>query len=384
VWQNSAIFAGLAVSNYTIAARLVADNTCVTNYSSNPVVINAAPPSPTLKMIIPSATSVCEGTPISIIAIGLLPNVSTTFNYTLDGLPDLVIGTPDAAGDYTFGPTTYAVGNHTFVLDAATVGGCTTNFTVDNSTTFTVESLVTCAPKLQAKAYFDGPFSTTTGWMNDGLRANNKLPLTQPYSTITFGGTNATAAYTGTEMTTAGVLAVTGSEAITDWVYIELRDAVDRSIVVAKRAALLQRDGDIVDMDGVSGVAFPGLPGGNYHVAIRHRLCLATRTQTPLSFAASSTTNLNFTNNSNALAGSLKPVVVGANTFYMMYIGDCSRDGFILSTDLNLIRSMLNTLPTGIDYFTRNLDMNFDAFILTSDLAILRQNLNKIQVNLNQ
>jgi|GEM_PF-1885935 len=274
--------------------------------------------------------------------------------------------------------------NLTLLYNSGTSTTQTVAFDDNNATQVARSSADDCSPRLTAKAYFDGAYDTGSGLLNDGWRFHNKLPLTQPFNTITFGGTNATTAYTGTETTTAGVLAVTGANAITDWVYLELRNATDRSIVVTRRAALLQRDGDVVDMDGVTPVKFTGLAEGNYQVAIRHRLCLATRTLNAIAFNSGGVTPLNFTDNSNALTGSLKSVVVGANTFYMMYTGDCSRDGFILSTDLNLIRPILNTLPSGIDYFIKNLDLNFDAFILTSDLTALRQNLNKIQVNLNQ
>ena len=64
---------------------------------------------------------------------------------------------------------------------------------------------------------------------------------------------------------------LSGNDAVVDWVVLEIRDATDPKIIHATRAALLQADGDIVDVDGVSPVAFHNLPAGNYHVAVRHR-----------------------------------------------------------------------------------------------------------------
>jgi hypothetical protein len=72
-------------------------------------------------------------------------------------------------------------------------------------------------------------------------------------------------------VTTPAVLAVTGPDAIVDWVFIELRDKNNNANVIATRAALVQRDGDVVDVDGVSPVKFSNLVGNEYHVALRHR-----------------------------------------------------------------------------------------------------------------
>ena len=384
IWQNSAIFTGLAPGNYYIRVRLASDPTCQVEYVGNPVVITPLPPLPALTATTPSSNPVCEGTPVSVTVAGLPSKVEVLFEYTIDGASFSLTDLTTLAGTYTFPEAVYDIGVHTFSLDVVTIAGCSTPLTVNNTTEFTVMTLDECAPKLAARVYFDNAYNTTNNLMNDGLRFYNKIPLSQPYSTITFTGTQSTAPYTGTETTTTTVLGVTGANAIVDWVMIELRNAANRSIVEARRAALLQRDGDIVDVDGVSPVKFVGLASGNYHVAIRHRLCLATRTQTALSFNLAVTTPLDLTNNSNALANSLAPVTIGPNTVYMMYVGDCDRNGFILAPEINLIRGMLNTIPANIQYFTRNLDLTFDAFILTSDITALRKNLNKIQVNLSQ
>ena len=66
------------------------------------------------------------------------------------------------------------------------------------------------------------------------------------------------------------VLAVTGSNAIVDWVWLELRSAANTSTVVAARAALLQRDGDVVELDGKSPVSMR-VPNGSYNLVVKHR-----------------------------------------------------------------------------------------------------------------
>jgi len=69
----------------------------------------------------------------------------------------------------------------------------------------------------------------------------------------------------------AGVFGVSGQNAIVDWAFVELRNKNNSANVMATRAALIQRDGDIVDVDGVSCLSFPGIALDSYYVAVRHR-----------------------------------------------------------------------------------------------------------------
>ena len=97
------------------------------------------------------------------------------------------------------------------------------------------------------------------------MRALGLVPTTEPYTGLGYthvGG--------GGETTTAPVLAVSGNDAIVDWVVLELRDVFDPSTIVATRSALLQRDGDVVDMDGINAVSF-SIGTGEYMIAVRHR-----------------------------------------------------------------------------------------------------------------
>lgn len=120
-------------------------------------------------------------------------------------------------------------------------------------------------------ALLDGPYNEATDLMNDNLRVDNLLPSAQPYTVAPFN-------YSGTETVAPAVLAVSGDDAIVDWVLVELRDKTNSSSIIASRAALVQRDGDIVDVDGVSPVRFLNLLTNDYYVAVRHRNHLATMT----------------------------------------------------------------------------------------------------------
>jgi len=111
----------------------------------------------------------------------------------------------------------------------------------------------------------EGPYSGTT--MNDALRTLPSFPLTEPFTAM--GYTHPT--FTAGTTITASILSTTGNNAIVDWVLVEMRPAATPGTVAASRAVLLQRDGDVVDLDGVSTVGFAGLADGNYCVAVRSR-----------------------------------------------------------------------------------------------------------------
>ena len=120
--------------------------------------------------------------------------------------------------------------------------------------------------QLSAKAWLDGAFVPAQNLIRDDLRVAGYLPLSEPNSAIFQDGP-------GGETVQPSVLAVTGNNAIVDWVRVELHLGPypqGATTLIARRNALIQRDGDIVDVDGVSPVPFATGPG-NYHVVVRHR-----------------------------------------------------------------------------------------------------------------
>ncbi|MBK9337911.1 MAG: HYR domain-containing protein [Lewinellaceae bacterium] len=120
---------------------------------------------------------------------------------------------------------------------------------------------------MHAKVLLQGPYISAQQLMHDSLRVKNLIPLTEPYT----GLTNFTHIGGGGETTTTGVLAVTGVNAIVDWIFLELRNSANPTQVLATRSALVQRDGDVVEVDGVSSVSFPIATGQDYFLAVRHR-----------------------------------------------------------------------------------------------------------------
>jgi hypothetical protein len=141
----------------------------------------------------------------------------------------------------------------------------------------------TTAAVVAVKAFLDGAFVSATNLMRDDLRVAGYIPLSHPYGTAPFN-------HTGTETIAAGILQTTGNNAIVDWVLLEARNSATPATVVARRAALIQRDGDIVDLDGSSAVGFPCLPSGTYHIAVRHRNHAGVMTSGSFTLSASTTT----------------------------------------------------------------------------------------------
>ncbi|MBK9336169.1 MAG: hypothetical protein IPM98_06130 [Lewinellaceae bacterium] len=144
-----------------------------------------------------------------------------------------------------------------------------------------------------AKVLLQGPYISGVQLMHDSLRVQNRIPLTEPYTGLT-GFIHKGCG--GGEQTRASVLAVTGANAIVDWVFLELRDADTPALVVATRAALVQRDGDVVDVDGVSSVGFGhDLDTGSYYLAIRHRNHLGVQLGAPKFYERGAAVQTNFT-----------------------------------------------------------------------------------------
>ncbi|MCB0769523.1 MAG: hypothetical protein KDC00_03865, partial [Flavobacteriales bacterium] len=187
--------------------------------------------------------------------------------------------------------------------------------------------VVTDSVVVAAKVFLEGPYDSGTGLMNDPLRSLPEFPLVEPYTGMGythFGGG-------GGESIDPAVLAVTGPNAIVDWVVLELRIDLIVSLTVATRSALLQRDGDVVDLDGVSPVTFLNSSSA-YYVAIRHRNHLGGMTMSGLSLGTTATT-VDFTDPLTATYGTeARKTISGAFPAEVLWSGDVTFDGEIKYT----------------------------------------------------
>lgn len=209
------------------------------------------------------------------------------------------------------------------------------------------------------KLMLGGPYDTDTGMMHDSLRATGLLPLAEPYTALgySFAGGG------GGETISPGILSVTGSDAIVDWVVIELRSSDDNALVVASRAGLLQRDGDVVDLDGSSPLRMRALEG-DYFVAVRHRNHLAAMSNTTQPFTALAPLNFDFT--TDEVFG-MAPQLVAVGT-PVLWPGNTNGDAQIKYTgemnDRDVVLALIGgTVPTNMMDGYHVGDVNMDGRI---------------------
>src|SRR5207237_2910667 len=100
-------------------------------------------------------------------------------------------------------------------------------------------TLTSGALRMYVKAWLNGAYKETGGLMVDSLRLKNYLPSNTPYPLLGFIQVNNPTP----EKVNTGVFGITGTKAITDWVWLELRSAADKKKVVITRSALIRRDG---------------------------------------------------------------------------------------------------------------------------------------------
>ncbi|MBQ4820917.1 matrixin family metalloprotease [Aquimarina sp. MMG016] len=218
----------------------------------------------------------------------------------------------------------------------------TTNWTnIDVQTTFSETSCITDYA-VAIKAYVQGaalnPNEGEESLLRDDLRVAGLIPTTSPY--------------TDALTCDATVFDSTGNDAIVDWVWVELRDQNDVTVVIAGQSALLQRDGDIVAVDGVSDVAF-SIEADDYYVLITHRNHLGIRSANTVSLSAT-TAILDLTTDTSLILGGTNAVTEIRNGTYAMLAGDGDANGQIQNTDINTVITLLG----GSGYSDADMDMN--------------------------
>ncbi|MCL6294523.1 BspA family leucine-rich repeat surface protein [Jejuia spongiicola] len=214
---------------------------------------------------------------------------------------------------------------------------------------------------LSPKVYLQGaslnPNTGEESLMRDDLRVANYIPTMSPYGDGLIAD--------------ASVFTVVGTDAIVDWVFIELRDKTNNTLVIDSQSALLQRDGDVVAVDGVSPLTFD-LPADNYHVVIKHRNHLGIMSASAIALSAIPTM-VDFTDvgmNTYGTHAQIDVSLTGAGPMAMLG-GDADGNGFVnisgtgdsgkLSTKLysepdNTAFSLSYTGTAG--YYNEDLDMD--------------------------
>ena len=212
---------------------------------------------------------------------------------------------------------------------------------------------VTVSPKI----WLAGPYNTTTHLMNDQLRTALLIPMTEPYTALGFSHVGGG----GAEQTNSSVLAVTGNNAIVDWVMVEVRSTTAPFAVVATASALLQRDGDVVNKNGTSAVQLQ-VPNGNYNISIRHRNHLGVMTLDPVALSATTTVVDLRTTGTSTWGTNARMTKDGRS---MLWSGNSVKDGMLKYTGTNNDRDPIlgiigGTVPTNTiaGYYLEDTDMS--------------------------
>lgn len=214
--------------------------------------------------------------------------------------------------------------------------------------------------RLDVRAFLGGSYDPPTGLMRDDLRAGGLLPWLEPYSALGY----VHAGDGGGETVAPLRFNATVSEAIVDWVVLELRDAGDPATVLHSKSALLRRDGKVVATDGRSAVSVRAA-SGNYYVALRHRNHLGVMTAAPVSMTLAPTT-INFTGVGTATWGSNARVALGGKRG--LWPGDANFDGRVKYTGPGNDRDkMLQAIGGGVPTATQSgyngSDVNMDGVV---------------------
>lgn len=124
-------------------------------------------------------------------------------------------------------------------------------------------------------------------------------------------------------------LAIFGSDAVVDWLLVELRSMANEAEVLGYQSVLVQRDGDLVSESWDSVLLFPGLEEGDYYVSIRHRNHLGQMSDSPIFLSVVDPPLVDFTDPNFPLKGGpvAGRVVDGKRT---LWGGDFNHDGKVI------------------------------------------------------
>lgn len=202
-----------------------------------------------------------------------------------------------------------------------------------------------CNASFQGNVSFEGYYGS--GAMSTDLSDNNLLPTSQPFANSTFN-------YNGNESF------VNPPPLTVDWILVELRDANNESLVLDRRAALVNDDGDIMDTDGNLGISFDSNNTGSYFVVIHHLGHVSIMSDSPLTLPLSSVFAFD---SSNVKNGSVQMKTVDNKD--VMISGDYDNNNTVNFSDFILWLDNNNALNTYASFDADgNGTINFFDFIL--------------------
>ncbi len=227
-----------------------------------------------------------------------------------------------------------------------------------------VNDLATCAESfrfdlgvtpLDLKVYLEGAYDPSIGLMSDDLRTKQVLPLIDPYD------------YTNS--VSSSIFEVSGENAITDWIYVDFTDNNFQTIY--SFPALVQRDGDIVGMDGLTHPFIEDVPKGKYNVILTHRNHL------PVTYPLSVEGPTEILSHDFTKVDSYKSFGFGQKEMmpgkWVMYTGNGEQTNLELF-DINGIDIILWHKTNGVFSIYNNYDYNLDADVTGLDRILFNSN----------
>lgn len=152
-------------------------------------------------------------------------------------------------------------------LKAVFMDGNNSEFVVETNQTINIPT------SFQIKLFLEGTYNNLN--LPNALSGN--IPINQPYFIEPWN-------YLGQETTTYDHIAQNN---IADWVLVELRDSVSQNysnVINYKKAALLRRDGTVIDSNLSNNLTFFGIPPGKYYIIVYHRNHISIMSSVPINF----------------------------------------------------------------------------------------------------
>lgn len=163
--------------------------------------------------------------------------------------------------------------------------------------------------------------SLEDGLMRDDLRRKKLIPIEEPYTSLSnfqhYGSG-------GGEILDTNLLAISGENAIVDWVFVELRSDTTPDQVIATSAGLLQRDGDIISATGDSIITFRNINFDDYFLAIRHRNHIGIGTKNVYTFQPNLIPEIDFRNVFTPIEGNQPSIKISNRS--AQWAGDLNGD----------------------------------------------------------
>ncbi|MFK7971384.1 MAG: FG-GAP repeat protein [Bacteroidia bacterium] len=202
-------------------------------------------------------------------------------------------------------------------------------------------------------ARLEGAYDPASGTMRTSLNTANLIPSQEPYTglgyTFTGGG--------GETMTAAAQ----SNPDIVDWVILELRDTANPATVVHSRAALLLKNGLIVDVNGTSAPQLNVNSAMPYYLAVVHRNHLGVMTKEPV-FPWE---QIDFSHPNMEVYGGQNARSQQSGTS-LMTAGDADGNGQIQNTD-----DILEWIPSVGTAGYKSGDYNLDGQVQNSDRVMI-------------